>query len=217
MWTAKFQFDGSNILYGRTAKKFNAEIKGYYLYIYEKNNLAYVTSIGSFTGKEEDKKKAIKELKKDPHVLELEENKDFIFIYVREEKEFKPFFSHSFFHVSPIIISNRGIYSFHIASWYRKDIEKLLKRVEKLPSYKLLSIKEEKIDNISISGIHPNLTDKQKRAYKLAVEKGYYEYPKKITIKELAKLFGVSYSTFQQHLSYAEGKVGKYFIGKNTD
>ena len=41
----------------------------------------------------------------------------------------------------------------------------------------------------------------------LAINAGYYNYPKKITLPELAKKMKISYSTFQAHLKKAEGKI----------
>ena len=114
----------------------------------------------------------------------------------------------------PTSIDNNGNYTYHLGSWERKEIEKLLTFVEKNYDYKLLSFKQEKIQNISILGVQPNLTEKQKNVFELAVKKGYYEYPKKIELKELAKLSGIAYSTFQQHLKYAERKINKFFYGK---
>lgn len=213
MWVCKFSFDGSNILYGRTSKLFNMTIRGYNLSSYEKNGKFYVTSSGIIMGNDSLKKKAMNYLKKDEHVLKIEEKNNFILILVREEKDFEPFYSPAFIYVSPIVI-DRGIYSFHIASWFREDIEKLLKRVEKFPDYKLISLKQEKIENISITGLLPDLTDKQRRAYELAVENGYYEYPKKTELKDLAKMMKISYSTYQQHLKYAEKKLSAFFMGK---
>jgi len=214
MWVVKFQFDGSEILYGRYAKKFNGVISGYNLSSYERGKRLYVNSAGRFLGEHPDKSKFMNFLKKDKHILKLEEHEGFFIVLVEEDYSFKPFYSSSFVYLSPVIINKEGLYSFHIGSWHREDIEKLLKKVEGFEGYKLLSLKQERIKDISLTGIRPNLTEKQKKAYELAVEKGYYEYPKKIDLKQLAKLAGVSYSTFQQHLKYAEKKVSNFFFNK---
>lgn len=51
------------------------------------------------------------------------------------------------------------------------------------------------------------LTKRQEQILKVAFEKGYYEFPKKITIKELAIIFGVAQSTLQEILQRGERKV----------
>lgn len=214
MWVTKFDFDGSDIFFGQTAKKFNLNIKGYPISSYEKNKRLYVNLIGSVKGDLKNKSKIINFLKKSKYVIYLEENNDFLNLLIKEDKKFKPFYNPFFIYLSPVLIGNQGTYHYHLGSWQRQEITKLLTFIEKNYNYKLLSLKQEKIKNISILGIQPNLTEKQKKAYELAVEKGYYNYPKKIDIKRLAKLSGISYSTFQQHLKYAEKKINEFFVGK---
>ena len=84
--------------------------------------------------------------------------------------------------------------------------------MEKNWKYEIFSLKKEKISNISVTNIKPNLTDKQKNAYDLAVKQGYYEYPKKTEIRKLAKITGLSSSTFQQHLRNAEKKLSSFYV-----
>lgn len=215
MWVIKFSYDGSKQLYGSLTKKHHVIMKGYNLASWEKAGNFYVTSVGDVIGKENDIKKFIADLKKSKYYINLEENNHFVILTIKEDNPFKPFYSPMFIFLSPAII-NEGEYFFHVASWYRKDVEVLLKQVESLPGFKLLNLKQEKITNISITGIQPSLTQKQKDVYELAVNKGYYYFPKKITLHELASIAGISYSTFQQHLSYAEKKLGDAFVGKST-
>ena len=181
MWTAKFQFDGSDLLYGKTAKKFNAEVRGFSLNVYhqEDKNKEYVTSVGRFINPNADFKEVIDFVKKDPRLVNIEEHNGFFIITVIEDEDFYYFTSPNFVHISPVIISPKGMYTFHLASWKREELEKLIKKVEDFPKFKLLSLKEETITNVSISGLQPGFTEKQKQAYELAVKKGYYEYPKK--------------------------------------
>jgi predicted DNA binding protein len=65
-----------------------------------------------------------------------------------------------------------------------------------------------------IYSVLPNLTDKQKQAFDLAVESGYYGYPKKVKLISLAKRVGISLSTFQFHLANAEAKLMPFFSKK---
>jgi len=75
-----------------------------------------------------------------------------------------------------------------------------------------IQLKEGRIDNITVAGILPKVTKKQKQALQLSIENGYYDYPKKIGLVELAGKMKRSYSTFQAHLKKAEGKLLKYMI-----
>jgi predicted DNA binding protein len=73
--------------------------------------------------------------------------------------------------------------------------------------FKLLKFKQEILDNLAIINIIPDITKKQNKALQLAVDNGYYSYPKKVELKELAKMMKISYSTYQAHLKKAEGKL----------
>ena len=51
------------------------------------------------------------------------------------------------------------------------------------------------------------LTDRQEEIIRMAMEAGYYDQPKRVTIKDLAKRAGIAPSTFQEILQRAERKV----------
>jgi predicted DNA binding protein len=55
--------------------------------------------------------------------------------------------------------------------------------------------------------MHRALTDRQEEILRLSLRHGYYDQPKRITIKELAKRIGIAPSTFQEILQRAERKV----------
>ena len=69
------------------------------------------------------------------------------------------------------------------------------------------TFKEEKISNISFTRVLPELTKNQTKALEIAINYGYYDYPKKIKMEKLAKMMKISYSTYQAHLKKAEGKI----------
>lgn len=210
MWVAKFEFYAKEMFFGNVAKKHRVVLTGYPISCFEKGKYLHVNFIG--TAKGERGEAAFNELKQNKLVVRYEKQKNFSNLYTKEPKKYAPFYSPYFVHIMPTIVDENGLYHFHIGSWDRRELEKLLSMLEKNYDFKLLSLKEEKIKSISIMGTHPNLTEKQKAAYELATEKGYYEYPKKIDLKKLAKMFGVSYATFQQHLKYAEKKISKFFV-----
>ena len=51
------------------------------------------------------------------------------------------------------------------------------------------------------------LTERQDEVLRLALREGYYEQPKRTTIKALAAKAGIAPSTFQEILQRAERKV----------
>jgi predicted DNA binding protein len=58
------------------------------------------------------------------------------------------------------------------------------------------------------------LTTRQEEIVKAAFEKGYYDFPKKITIKELAKVFEISPSTLNEILQRGERKVMRWYFSR---
>ena len=122
----------------------------------------------------------------------------------------------SLIHYQPIIWHEDGWEEWTIASAERKDIEKLIKIGEKVYDLKLLQFVQKKIKNFGFMTILPELTDKQKKAIELAMEHGYYEYPRKIELKRLAKMSKKSLSTYQAHLRKAERKLLPFVVKRFT-
>ncbi|MFB6134287.1 MAG: helix-turn-helix domain-containing protein [Halanaeroarchaeum sp.] len=57
-----------------------------------------------------------------------------------------------------------------------------------------------------------DLTEKQREAMELAIEKGYYARPRRISLKELAREFDISEQALAQRLARAEEKVMEQLI-----
>jgi predicted DNA binding protein len=51
------------------------------------------------------------------------------------------------------------------------------------------------------------MPEKQKQAMNLAIKNGYYNYPRKTNLDNLAKIAKVSKQTFQENLRKAENKL----------
>ena len=54
------------------------------------------------------------------------------------------------------------------------------------------------------------LSQRQHECYSLAIQHGYYNEPKSITIQALADILGIARSTYQEHLQTAEAVVLKW-------
>lgn len=68
----------------------------------------------------------------------------------------------------------------------------------------------------SITKIHDQevVTRRQKEIINVALEKGYYDYPRGTTIRDLAKVFDISPSTLGEILQRGERNIIKSFFGK---
>ena len=75
--------------------------------------------------------------------------------------------------------------------------------VDRLKS-KGFEVKLHRIKEVDKSGL---LTDKQEQILRIAVIRGYFDYPKRISLRELASLFGISISTASEILRKGQKKI----------
>ncbi len=87
----------------------------------------------------------------------------------------------------------------------KEDLRKMLKSLE--VDWKIV-----RIENVNLQFDLKDLTPQQLKAVNLAIEKGYFEIPKKVNLEELSEQMKLSRTTFLEHLRKAEKKIlSKYF------
>jgi len=214
MWVLKFSAEREGSIFAPRCKKFNVSLIGYPLNNYKKRNTYYFSAAGLIVGEEENKQEFLKDLKKDKRIKKVEAKGDFYTILYIRDKPLIKFYNPEFINVKPIMISSKGEEIWEIGSWEKKNLSEFIKHLRKSSDFKIYKFKEEKISDFFLLSVIPNLTKKQKQALELAVIKGYYEYPRQIELKKLAKLMKISYSTYQAHLRKAEKKIIPSFLSK---
>ena len=207
MWVLKLKSKTGKFFLGNCAIKHNIDLVGYPLSYYKDKKNIHMTFAGFMIGEEKNKKRLLKNIKKLKEVVNLEFYDNFGIIVVKEPLYMESIFNPKFIMSKPMFVSHEGYHIWEIASWDKKSLLKIIKFAKKYHKAEILKLKQEKLKNISFTSILPNLSDKQKKAFELAILKGYYSYPRKIKLEELAKLMKISYSTFQEHLRRAEEKL----------
>jgi len=208
MWVLKIKVDTEGQFVGSLAVKHKISIASYAISYYKDKKWLYLNACGFIFGSEKNKKAFVKDLKKQSRVVNYEIKNDFGIGVIKQPLYTEPFWDPKIIRLSPIIINYKEKkHTWHLASFDRKVLEKILSIAEKKLGAKLLKFKEEKITNISMTSILPELTKKQKKAFEIAINKGYYDSPRKTDLKKLAKIMNVSYATYQEHLRKAESKV----------
>ncbi len=98
--------------------------------------------------------------------------------------------------------SRDGYEGYTIFAKEPNTIKKLLNELEQIGEVKMFSTKNyiEKINKY-------NLTKKQKQAVASAISLGYYEWPKKVNLEELAGRLGMKRRALQENLRKAEAKI----------
>lgn len=207
MWRLKLKLDSSKQLLGSLAIKHKVSVTGYPLsyWVHEKN--LYLKSAGFMFGEEKNKKAFLKDLKKNKEIKEIEISGDLIINVSRQPLFTEPVYNPEIIRPNPVIINKEGFHIWDLASFNRKILEKVLRFAEEKLGARIISFKQEKIENIQFTKMLPNFTNNQRQALEIAINNGYYDYPKKIKMQELAKKMKISYSTFQAHLKKAEGKI----------
>ena len=193
-------------LLSQICKKVGISVMGYPISHSIKDNELNIVSAGFYIGSEEKLKEFEKLMKKDKRVQNLERKGNFGIGYLKQHIVNKILFHPGTFLTKPTIVDKNGVYTFEIAAFEKKDLTFIF-NTYKIFEAKLHFIKQCKITNIQIMNLFPVLTEKQKNAMLLAVEHGYYEFPRKVELQELAIIAKSSYSTYQFHLRNAERKV----------
>jgi len=225
MWVLKFKSKEEFNSYNKRCIKFNIRIHFYSQKYYTEKNKIYFINSGIISGEEINKEAFFKDLKKDKKIKDIEINNDFfISTYFEKETEarisaLKTIYNQKVIFLKPTIFDENGFEEWEVASFNRKDLEEVLTQAKKLQKtiggeFKLLNFKQQKIKDVTIQSIMPNLSTQQKKALELAIENKYYGYPRKITLKKLAQLMNISESTYQFHLAKAEEKIMPFFSKK---
>jgi len=222
MWVLKIMAKEEWNLYNKRTLKFKVKINFYSRSYYIRGKKIYFVGSGIVVGDEKNKKMFFEDLKKDRQIEEIEINNDF-FVSVYSEKEtservnaLKSVYNSKIIFLKPVVIDKDGFEEWEVASFDRRDLEEIIKQAERLKKgeFKLISFKEQKINNLMIESILPNLSEQQRKAFELALENNYYGYPRKIKLIDLAKKMNISVSTFQFHLAKAEAKLMPFFSKK---
>lgn len=222
MWTLKIKVREKWNIYNERTVKFKVKLYFYSQNHYEEKGKIYFVASGIIQGKEKQKKAFFLDLRKDKKVLNLEWNNDFfIAVYSELKNNYRSeavriAYNPRLIFIKPVIIDERGWEEWEIASTKREDLEAFIHYSEKLENVdrELFYLKEKKVESLFIYSMTPKLTEKQKRVLILAVENGYYGYPRKIKLVQLAKQMKLSLSTCQFHLAKAEAKLMPFLAKK---
>ncbi len=218
MWVLKIKSrEKWNIFNSRTTKY---KIKLYFHShnFYEEKGKYFFIASGIVDGDMSNVKRFLTSLKKEKKVSFFERDGNF-FVCIYSEKKIskrveavKVVYNPKLIFLKPVVIDEKGWEEWEVASTKRKDLEDFINYSEKLGvEHELIYLKKQKISNVMIYSFVPKLTEKQRKAFVLAVENNYYGYPRKTTLKKLAKMMGISLSTYQFHLANAEKKLLPYF------
>jgi predicted DNA binding protein len=92
------------------------------------------------------------------------------------------------------------------------DIEGFRSRVNEL--FNVMKYMESSLYSVKDDLYNPELSDRELESLYLAYVYGYYDYPKKVKAKHLARLLNLNTATFLYHLRKAEKKIISRYISR---
>ena len=209
MWVARFKVwhKGSGVLEG--TRGIDAYASGYVLNAFVKDGATYVNRVLIPFGREREKLREALFADKRVEVTNIDGQQ--IFFIVKAQKSFHSvFFDKTIFFTKPIALKD-GFEYWTVASWAKENLLALYERVKALEKkgkarITLLEIKEQPL-NLFLPNVLSRLTEKQRGVIAAAVREGYYEYPRRTSLEQLARRLRIPRTTLQSHLRKAERAV----------
>jgi predicted DNA binding protein len=113
----------------------------------------------------------------------------------------------------PPTVHRQGWEHYSVIAFDEGDVRDLLRDLEADRDIEVLSktaITEQQIPHSMLAPVDQlfeHVTDRQMSALQLALESGYYEQPRKTSLRDLADRTAVARSTYEEHLRKAENKL----------
>ncbi|AFK20701.1 XRE family transcriptional regulator (plasmid) [Haloferax mediterranei ATCC 33500] len=113
----------------------------------------------------------------------------------------------------PPTIHRQGWEHYSVIAFDESDIRELLHELEADRDIEVLSktaITAQRVPHSMLAPVDQlfeDVTERQMAALRLALESGYYEQPRKTSLRELADQTAVARSTYEEHLRKAENKI----------
>jgi predicted DNA binding protein len=210
MWTAKLKLRHKESWACVACRKHNITLYIYPLTFFNDQDKDYITSYHYIEGEESNKKAYLEELKSLKRMKYIDiEGDHYMFSYFvpRGETRMLRNVVPGLIFIKPSVIKPDGWQYAEVAAWSKEILNKFIENTKKGYEIKFLKYKKEKVSRISFPTQTPHLSMMQEKVMSAAYELGYYSYPKKVNIKELAKRLKISDSTCREHLRVAESKL----------
>jgi predicted DNA binding protein len=207
MWRLKVVINVENTVIGRLAQKHKVTLQMYPL-IANTNADCLVNFSGVVCGLKGNSLAFLKELGELQQIKQLKTHGTYFVCQYQDKAGYEKFYNKDVFYIEPWTIDGiTGLHHLHLGAWEKEHLSELYTLLRSSHKGNMLKITEDKSLNLFLFSIFPQLTQKQREAMELAIQHGYYDYPRKVEIKELARIAGCSFSTFHAHLRKAERKV----------
>ncbi|HLD75600.1 MAG TPA: helix-turn-helix domain-containing protein [Candidatus Norongarragalinales archaeon] len=208
MWVAELKVWRKDSIGTRKTADLDVVAASYYLNAFRKRGEGHVAKVLVVRGKDKEKYKEIfqKHPRLNVHAIEGDqifyEHKILGSPNVKAEGE-------GIFFIKPIVAKN-GFETWTVASWDKSKIRQFIRNTKASGGVRieLCSLKKKSVD-VFLSSALNRLTAKQRESLELAMRQGYYEFPRRHSLEQIARQLGVDESTFREHLRKAESVIMK--------
>lgn len=220
MWYLKYKFIHKDCIYAPKLKQYNLSVMFYPLNHYKKGNFVFTNAILQVIGEKKNIKKFVNYLKKHSQIDKLDVHDNILFCLAKHKTNLKIYetvYNPAFIFVAPGYQDKDGFEVWEVACWDRKLLENMihvLKSSKTTTYFEILKFVERKLNDVFVMKLLPKLAPKQEEALRLAYKNGYYKFPRKIDLDELARIAKVSKPTFRENLRKAEVKLMPYLISE---
>ena len=203
MWKTKIRLK-HKCLFGDNCEKSNVACVNISFNAFKKGKFYYVYHFGTVFGN--NYKEFLSLLKKDNRTDYIEiDGKTFFVVEKRSSKEIPGMYvTREIIYIKPVYVGKDGYETWELAAIKKETLMEFIKHFKEV---EILNIEKSKLKDIYFPRLSPNLTGHQRDALELAIEEGYYRFPKKTDLNKLAVVAKLSKSAFREHLKRAEMKV----------
>jgi len=207
MWIVKIKYKHNCIL-GNRCEKFKVTLQSTVFSVFKEKGKFVSSSLHYISGEKDNIETFIKDLEKEPKVVRLEMKGSMFLLIEKADNKVVKYYTPKIIFIKPVLMDKQGWETWEVGSWEKQEVSNFVSKIKKdIPAAQLLKFSQTNLDQIFFPRLMPDLTEKQKRALELAQEEGYYQTPRRIDLRKLAKLMKISLATYQQHLRAAEEKL----------
>ena len=223
MWYLKFMVKHKGCIYSPYTKKFGITDFTYPMGHVLKGDEVHLSAIHVLQGPPAGVRKYITYLKKHPDILRIEGAGNVFFTLATEKvypEEYQAVYNPELIFVAPIINGKDGCEIWQLASWNREPLQELIalsKRSSIVIEFRLLEFRRKVIHDVYVASLVPKLSPQQFEALRIAYEEGFYQFPKKTDLNQLARMMKKSKATVQEHLKKAEAKMMPFLLQRHRE
>lgn len=203
MWKTKIKLK-HRCLFGDNCEKSRSICINISFNAFKKEGYYYVHHFGTVLG--DNYKEFLSLVKNDKRVDYFEaDGRTFFVVEKRTAKEIPGMYvTPELIYIKPVYVDKDGYETWELSAIKKETLMEFVKNFE---NAKILNIEQTKLKDIYFPRLSPDLTQHQRDAFELAIEEGYYQFPKKTDLNKLADIAKLSKSAFREHLKRAEMKV----------